>query len=62
RPEAVEAGTAILVGTDISKIVNEASNLLMDEKAWQNMSQKDNPYGDGEAAKRIVDYLLSIPT
>jgi UDP-N-acetylglucosamine 2-epimerase (non-hydrolysing) len=57
RPEATEAGTAILVGTDISRIIQEGSRLLNDETAWRDMSKKENPYGDGKAARRIADYL-----
>lgn len=57
RPEAVEAGTSILVGTDKNKIFNEASKLLTDTDAWSAMSHIDNPFGDGKASQRIVDYL-----
>lgn len=60
RPEAVEAGTVILVGTDTAFIISEASNLLNDEKAYNEMSMLHNPYGDGMASKRIVEYILSI--
>ena len=58
RQEAVEAGTAILVGTDKDKIINESSRLLNDNEAWNTMSRRDNPFGDGNAAQRIADYLL----
>jgi len=61
RPEATEAGTAILVGADKDRIVQEASNLLSDSEAWKSMSNIDNPYGDGKAAKRIADYLETLP-
>jgi len=54
RPEAVEAGTVKLVGTDYDTIVNEASLLLDDSEAWAQMSRRHNPYGDGQAAHRIV--------
>lgn len=54
RPEAVEAGTVRLVGTDRARIVEEASRLLDDHDAYQAMSRAHNPYGDGEAAGRIV--------
>ncbi|SFN51546.1 UDP-N-acetylglucosamine 2-epimerase (non-hydrolysing) [Izhakiella capsodis] len=57
RPEAVEAGTVRLVGTDSAKIVAEASRLLSDEEAWQTMSRAHNPYGDGRACPRIVQFL-----
>ncbi len=59
RPEAVEAGTVILVGTDRQKIVMECRLLLDDEKAYEEMSMKHNPYGDGKACERIADYLKS---
>ena len=55
RPEAVKAGTVILVGTDRKKIVREALDLLSNEKRYKKMSGLYNPYGDGMAAKRIVD-------
>ncbi|NIM40908.1 MAG: UDP-N-acetylglucosamine 2-epimerase (non-hydrolyzing) [Hydrogenophaga sp.] len=53
RPEAVEAGTVRLVGTDIERIVAEANRLLDDEIAYQRMARALNPYGDGKAAERI---------
>jgi len=59
RPEAVDAGTVKLVGTDKNKIVNEANNLLDDPVAYQAMSHAHNPYGDGLAASRIRDLLTS---
>lgn len=57
RPEAVEAGTVKLVGTDAKKICRETNELLDDEVAYQRMAFAYNPYGDGCAAKRIVDIL-----
>lgn len=57
RPEALSAGTVKLVGTDYNKIVDNVSVLLDDEKAYAEMSQAVNPYGDGRACKRIVDFL-----
>jgi UDP-N-acetylglucosamine 2-epimerase (non-hydrolysing) len=57
RPEAVEAGTARLVGTDVETIVDEASRLLSDAEQYRCMSRAINPYGDGEAAPRILDVL-----
>jgi UDP-N-acetylglucosamine 2-epimerase (non-hydrolysing) len=59
RPEAVEAGTVILVGTDNEKIVAEALSLLQDKNRYNRMSQLHNPYGDGKAAERIVTFLKS---
>jgi UDP-N-acetylglucosamine 2-epimerase len=53
RPEAVEAGTVILVGTSRHKIVTEAMSLLTDEKRRRHMAQAINPYGDGTASRRI---------
>lgn len=60
RPEAVEAGTVKLVGTNKAKIVNEIKQLLDDEQAYEEMSFAHNPYGDGKAAKRIVDVIKSL--
>ena len=57
RPEAVEAGTVKLVGTDIKKIVNSVSELLTSEDEYKKMSRSHNPYGDGKACGRIVDIL-----
>jgi UDP-N-acetylglucosamine 2-epimerase (non-hydrolysing) len=58
RPEAVEAKTVKLVGTDIDKIVAEASELINNEDKYLNMSRAINPYGDGLASKRITDIIL----
>jgi len=58
RPEAVSAGTALLVGTDSERIVKETERLLGDPGAYQAMAQRVNPYGDGKAAKRIVSTIL----
>ena len=57
RPEAVEAGTVILVGTNAEKIVGEANTLLQDAEKYKSMSKLHNPYGDGKASKRIVEFL-----
>ena len=57
RPEALDAGTVKLVGTDYDKIVNSVSELLDDEKAYERMSKAVNPYGDGKACGRIVGRL-----
>ncbi len=54
RPEAVEAGTVKLVGTNTELIVSEISRLLDDEKYYESMSRANNPYGDGKACERIV--------
>jgi len=58
RPEAVEAGTVRLVGTDRERIVAAATQLLDDAREYQIMSQAHNPYGDGAACERIVQGLL----
>ena len=60
RPEAVEAGTVILVGTDKEKIVSNVSQLLTDNAHYQQMAKAINPYGDGKACERIVEILLSL--
>lgn len=57
RPEALEAGTVKLVGTDYDKIMSEVSALLDDEKYYDKMSKAVNPYGDGLACERIVNVL-----
>ena len=59
RPEALEAGTVKLVGTDYDKIVHEVSVLLDDAAQYERMSKAVNPYGDGKACGRIVAYLVS---
>lgn len=58
RPEAVDAGTVKLVGTNYDKIVDEVSTLLDDEDTYKIMSQAINPYGDGLACERIVKALI----
>lgn len=62
RPEAVEAGTVRLVGTDTDLIVSEATRLLDDPDAYSEMARAHNPYGDGKAANRIVDVLTGDPS
>ncbi|HBC81996.1 non-hydrolyzing UDP-N-acetylglucosamine 2-epimerase [Pseudescherichia vulneris] len=57
RPEAIEAGTVRLVGTDRQRIVEEVTHLLRDNDAWQAMSRAHNPYGDGQACERILHAL-----
>lgn len=58
RPEAVQAGTALLVGPNYERILNTAQKLLDDKEMYQNMANKINPYGDGKAGKRIAKHLL----
>ncbi|PVE41119.1 non-hydrolyzing UDP-N-acetylglucosamine 2-epimerase [Limnohabitans planktonicus] len=60
RPEAVEAGTVKLVGTDIASIVFEAHRLLDDTAAYQGMARALNPYGDGLASNRILTAIRSF--
>ena len=62
RPEAVEAGTVKLVGTDRARIVSAIRQLLDDPQAHASMSRAVNPYGDGHAAERIVRVLLAQET
>lgn len=59
RPEAVEAGTVRLVGTERSKIVEEARRLLNDGDAYAAMTRAHNPYGDGKAVSRIIEIMLN---
>jgi UDP-N-acetylglucosamine 2-epimerase (non-hydrolysing) len=59
RPEGIHAGTVRLVGTDPARILAEATRLLDDPAAHAAMAQAVNPYGDGHAAERIVEALLS---
>lgn len=58
RPEALEAGTVKLVGTNYDKILNEVSSLLENERYYKEMSQAVNPYGDGHACERIISKLI----
>jgi UDP-N-acetylglucosamine 2-epimerase (non-hydrolysing) len=60
RPEAVKAGTVLLVGTDEDLIVSNALDLLNNEDNFIKMSKLHNPYGDGLASKRIVDFIKNI--
>jgi UDP-N-acetylglucosamine 2-epimerase (non-hydrolysing) len=60
RPEAVEAGTVILVGTNKEKIVSECLSLLNDSNKYIKMSALHNPYGDGKACERIVNFIKEI--
>ena len=60
RPEALDAGTVKLVGTDYDKIVGEVSALLTDPAAYDRMSKAINPYGDGRACGRIESFVLNF--
>ena len=57
RPEAINAGTVRLVGTDVKEIINQVTTLLTVPSEYQKMSIAQNPYGDGNACKRILDFL-----
>jgi len=59
RPEAVEAGTVKLVGTNVETITEAANELLRNQRAYEDMSFAHNPYGDGKACERIVDVLAN---
>ena len=61
RPEAIEAGAAKLVGTDADRIYAEAVRLIEEPKSYSQMSTAVSPYGDGQASKRIVQFLLGQP-
>ena len=60
RPEAVEAGTVLLVGTNEDEIVSKALDLLHNEKNLLKMSKLHNPYGDGFASVRIVNFINNL--
>lgn len=60
RPEAVDAGTVILVGTDKDKIVSQCNDLLSNTERYQQMSALHNPYGDGKACERIVKFIEQL--
>lgn len=60
RPEAVEAGTVLLVGADRERIIKGVSDLLDNGVMYENMSKAINPYGDGKACQRIVEHLLKL--
>ena len=59
RPEGIDAGTLKLAGTDEDTIFNLANQLLTDQKEYDRMAQAKNPYGDGEASRRIADAILA---
>jgi len=58
RPEALDAGTVKLVGTNTELIISEAQKLIDDQNAYEVMSKASNPYGDGHACQKIIDFLL----
>ena len=58
RPEAVEAGTVKLVGTKVESILKEVNLLISDNDEYTRMSKAYNPYGDGNACNRILEFLI----
>jgi len=60
RPEAVIAGTVKLVGTDRDLIVNETLKLINNKENYNKMSKSHNPYGDGKASERIINFLKTL--
>ncbi|WP_034042359.1 non-hydrolyzing UDP-N-acetylglucosamine 2-epimerase [Wocania ichthyoenteri] len=60
RPEAVDAGTVLLVGTNSEKIVNETNKLLNNKEFYDSMSMLHNPYGDGTACEKIVNFISNL--
>jgi len=58
RPEAIKAGTVKLVGTDKEKITKEAQKLIDEKELYDKMSKAHNPYGDGKACEKIVEFLI----
>ncbi len=57
RPEVVEVGAGVLVGTNQQKIIEEAEKLLTDPQHYEKMAHVENPFGDGQAARRILDQI-----
>jgi UDP-N-acetylglucosamine 2-epimerase (non-hydrolysing) len=60
RPEAVEAGSVRLVGTDSQRIIDGVNELLTSEQVYETMSRVRNPYGDGRAAIQIVEFIANL--
>lgn len=60
RPEAVDAGTVILVGTNKEKIIEECRSLLNDVDRFDRMSELHNPYGDGQACERVIKHIKNL--
>jgi len=57
RPEAIDAGTVVLVGTDRNKIISGVEQVLLDDAVYTRMSHAHNPYGDGKAVQRILKVI-----
>jgi UDP-N-acetylglucosamine 2-epimerase (non-hydrolysing) len=62
RPEALEAGTVRLVGTDTDKIVSNVEEVMLNTSIYEAMSRAHNPYGDGRAVARIIDTITGVCT
>ena len=60
RPEAVDVGTVLLVGTDVEKITTYTNKLLTNKEAYDQMGTLHNPYGDGKACERIVNFIKEL--
>ena len=60
RPEAIDAGTVLLVGTDKEKIITEATKLLHNKQVYEQMGKLHNPYGDGQACAKVVSHILKL--
>ena len=58
RPEAVAARTVRLVGTDMQKIEQEVKSLLLNPEDYKRMANNQNPYGDGTASKKIIEFMV----
>ena len=59
RPEALEAGTVFLVGTNVDLIYNKSKDLLENKELYKNVGNLKNPYGDGNAAKNIYNFIIT---
>ena len=59
RPEALDAGTVLLVGTNKNRIITETNNLLKNKDVYTSMTKLHNPYGDGMACKNIVSFMVN---
>jgi UDP-N-acetylglucosamine 2-epimerase (non-hydrolysing) len=60
RPEALKAGVIRLIGTDVNSIINNVNELLLNQQVYKTMSYKQNPYGDGKAAERIISVINNL--
>ena len=60
RPEAIDSGTAILVGTQPEMILSEVKRIITKQEIYNKMANLKNPYGDGKASKKIVNHIMSM--